>query len=217
MEKPITILLADDHDLVREGLKMAIRTRPGLAVMAEARDGDEALRKARQLRPDLVTMDIRMPGLNGIEACREIRATVPATRILMLTSISDEQAVMAAILAGAAGFVLKDASTETVLDAMETVGRGGSVLDPTAAQAVVEFIRSGQVVSPEQQLIGALSARERQVLDLVAEGLTNREIGERLFVSEKTVKHDVGRVLSHLGFARRAEAAAFVLRHPASD
>jgi len=221
MSETISVLLADDHDLVRAGLKAALRGHPDFNVVGEARDGQEAVREARRLKPDLVVMDVRMPRLTGIEACRAIRSEVPAVNVLMLTSYSDERAVMAAIVAGASGFLLKEVQTAQLLDAMRVVGRGGKTLDETSSAAVIEQIRRGNVVSEEDRVAQQLNERELRVLDLIADGLTNREIGEQLFLSEKTVKHHVSDILSKLGLTRRVEAAAFAIRraatHPSND
>ncbi len=211
-ETPIHVLIADDHELVRNGLKAALRNRPEFNVVGEARDGIEAVSEAIRLRPDLVVMDIRMPKQNGIEACRDIRSALPGTSVLMLTSFADDKAVMGAIVAGASGFMLKEVQTAELVRAMTTVGRGGSTLDPASAASVIEQIRRGQVVTQDQKLAQQLTERERKVLALIAEGMTNREIGEQLYLSEKTVKHHVSDVLSKLGLARRAQAASFSVR-----
>ncbi|MGH2633711.1 MAG: response regulator [Tepidiformaceae bacterium] len=211
----IHVLLADDHDLVRAGLKSTLRAYPEFSVVAEARDGREAVREALRLKPELVVMDVRMPHLSGIEACREIRSALPTTNVLILTSYADEKAVLAAIVAGASGFLLKEARSAQLIDAMRTVGRGGQTLDPVASAAVIDQIRKGNVVTEEDRMAQQLTERELSVLELIADGLTNREIGEHLFLSEKTVKHHVSDVLSKLGLSRRVEAAAFAIRRAA--
>lgn len=216
MTDSIHVLIADDHDLVRSGLKSVLRNTDDFTVVGEARDGDEAVREAVRLKPDLIVMDVRMPNLSGIEACREIRAQLPDTKVLMLTSYADERAVMSAIIAGASGFMLKDVQTPLLLDAMRTVGRGGSTLDPTSSAALIEQIRRGSVITEEDRLAQQLNERETAVLELIADGLTNREIGERLFLSEKTVKHHVSDILGKLGLSRRVEAAGFAIRRAAS-
>ncbi|MFN0148219.1 MAG: response regulator [Dehalococcoidia bacterium] len=216
MSDVIRVLLADDHELVRNGLKATVRGHPEFTVIGEARDGAEAIREAARLSPDLVVMDIRMPGMTGIEACRDIRAANPAINVLMLTSYADERAVMAAIVAGAGGFMLKDVKTPELLTAMRTVGKGGKVLDESAAASVMDQVRKGQVISAEDKVASQLSERELAILEMIAEGLTNREIGERLYLSEKTVKHHVSDILSKLGIARRVEAAAFAVRRATS-
>jgi DNA-binding NarL/FixJ family response regulator len=212
----IRVLLADDHELVRGGLKAALRGQPEFNVVGEARDGREAVREAARLVPDLVVMDVRMPGLNGIEACREIRSANPAINVLMLTSFGDERAVMAAIVSGASGFLLKEVKTAELLSAMRTVGKGGKVLDPSSAAAVIDQVRRGQVMTQEDKLASQLTERELAILAMIAEGLTNREIGERLYLSEKTVKHHVSDILGKLGLARRVEAAAFAMKRAAT-
>jgi DNA-binding NarL/FixJ family response regulator len=212
MTDVISVLLADDHDLVRTGLKAALRSHADFNVVGEARDGLEVVREAKRLKPDLVVMDIRMPRQSGIEACREIRSALPGTNVLMLTSFGDQKAVMASLVAGAGGFMLKDVQTSELIAAMRTVGRGGSILDAASSAAVIEQIRKGQVLSEEDRLASQLNERELAILDMIAEGLTNREIGERLYLSEKTVKHHVSDILGKLGMARRVEAAAFAMR-----
>ncbi|HEY4668570.1 MAG TPA: response regulator transcription factor [Tepidiformaceae bacterium] len=216
MTETIHVLLADDHDLVRGGLRAALRNHPEFNVLAEARDGEEAVEEALRVHPDLVVMDVRMPKMNGIEACREIRNTLPETNVLMLTSFADERAVMAAIVAGASGFMLKEVQTTELLEAMRTVGRGGKILDPTSSAAVIEQIRRGNVISEEDRLAQQLSDREQKILELISDGLTNREIGEQLYLSEKTVKHHVSDILGKLGLTRRVEAAGFAIRRSAN-
>lgn len=211
----IHVLLADDHDLVRAGLKSTLRSYPEFSVVAEARDGREAVREALRVKPELVVMDVRMPHLSGIEACRDIRSALPETNVLILTSYADERAVLAAIVAGASGFLLKEARSAQLIEAMRTVGRGGQTLDPMSSAAVIDQIRKGNVVTEEDRIAQQLTERELNVLDLIADGLTNREIGEHLFLSEKTVKHHVSDVLSKLGLSRRVEAAAFAIRRAA--
>jgi DNA-binding NarL/FixJ family response regulator len=212
----IHVLIADDHDLVRSGLKAAMRASDEFSVVAEARDGAEAVRESKRVKPELVVMDVRMPRMTGIEACREIRAELPDTNVLMLTSYADERAVMAAVMAGASGFMLKDVNTAQLLDAMRTVGRGGKILDPVASAALIDQIRKGTIVTEEDRIAQRLSERELKVLDLIADGMTNREIGEELFLSEKTVKHHVSDILAKLGLSRRVEAAAFAIRRAAT-
>lgn len=212
----IHVLLADDHDIVRSGLKAALRGHPEFTVVAEARDGLEAVREAKRVKPDLAVLDVRMPRLSGIEACREIRQDSPDTNVLMLTSYADEKAVMAAIVAGASGFMLKEVQTAELIDAMRVVGKGGKMLDPASSAAVIEQIRKGNVVSEEDRIAQQLNERELRILDYIAEGMTNREIGEQLFLSEKTVKHHVSDILGKLGLTRRVEAATFAIRRSAA-
>jgi two-component system response regulator DevR len=212
MTETIHVLLADDHDIVRGGLKAALRNFPEFNVVGEARDGLEAVREAKRLKPDLIVMDVRMPRLTGIEACRAIRADAPETNVLMLTSYADERAVMASIVAGASGFMLKEVRTDQLVDAMRVVGRGGKTLDATSSAAVIEQIRRGNVVSEEDRMAQQLTERELKILELISDGLTNREIGEQLYLSEKTVKHHVSDILGKLGLTRRVEAAGFAIR-----
>ncbi len=212
MTDTIHVLLADDHDLVRSGLKSVLRGHEEFSVVGEARDGAELVREALRLKPELVVSDVRMPRLSGIEACREVRASLPATNFLMLTSYADEKAVMAAIVAGASGFMMKDVQTAELLEAMRIVGRGGKTLDAASSAAVIEQIRKGSVVSEEDRVAQQLNERELKILELIADGMTNREIGESLFLSEKTVKHHVSDILGKLGFTRRVEAAGFAIR-----
>ncbi len=217
----IHVLLADDHDIVRSGLKAALRGHPEFTVVAEARDGLEAVREAKRVKPELAVLDVRMPRLSGIEACREIRQESPETNVLMLTSYADEKAVMAAIVAGASGFMLKEVQTAELIDAMRLVGRGGKTLDPASSAAVIDQIRKGNVVSEEDRIAQQLNERELKILDFISEGMTNREIGEQLFLSEKTIKHHVSDILGKLGLTRRVEAATFAIRravgHPSDD
>lgn len=216
MADVIHVLLADDHDLVRAGLRTVLRAHPEFSVIGEARNGDEAVSEAIRLKPELVVLDVRMPGTSGIEACREIRDALPETNILMLTSYADEKAVMAAIVAGASGFMLKEVRTEALLEAMRVIGKGGTTLDATSSAAVISQIRRGNVVSAEDRLAEQLTEREQSVLELIAEGLTNREIGAQLYLSEKTIKHHVSDILSKLNLSRRVEAAAFEIRRAAT-
>ena len=213
--EPIRVLIADDHDIVRAGLKAAMRSNAEFNVVGEARDGTEAVRQTKALKPDLVVMDVRMPRMSGIEACREIRSETDAN-VLILTSYGDEKAVMAAIIAGAGGFMLKEVQTPRLLEAMLVVGRGGKILDETSSAAIISQIRKGNIVTEEDRLAQELSERELAVLELIADGMTNREIGEHLYLSEKTVKHHVSDILAKLGLSRRVEAAGFAIRRAAT-
>lgn len=208
----IHVLLVDDHEVVRAGLKAMLRGNPEFSVVGEAGTGEAAVREVLRTKPDLVVMDVRMPDMSGIEACREIRSHLPATNVLMITSYSDDRAVMAALLAGAGGFMLKEVRSSDLVEAMRIVGRGGKILDTASSAAVIEQLRKGTFLSEEEKLARQLSERELQIIDLIADGLTNREIGERLFLSEKTVKHHISEILAKLGFTRRSEIAAFAAR-----
>ena len=208
----IRLLVVDDHEVVRQGLVAMLGRRPGIQVVAEAGTVAEAIAQARRYQPDLVVMDVRLPDGSGIEACREIRAEMPATRVVMLTSYPDEEAVMSAIIAGASGYLLKQIRARDLVAALETVARGESLLDPAVTAQVLERIRriatDGQ---PDEY--AQLTTQERRILALVAEGKTNREIAGEVFLSEKTVKNYVSSILSKLNLERRAQAAAFVAKH----
>ena len=202
-------MLVDDHEVVREGLRTLVAKQPGLSIVGEAASVKDAIQVAARAKPDVVIMDIRLPDGTGIEACRTIREARPETGVIMLTSYADDEALFASILAGAAGYLLKDARSQTVLDAINSVAEGRSLLDPTVTGKVLERVRKG---TGEDPALASLTDQERKVLEHVAEGKTNREIGEVMFLSEKTVKNYVSRILDKLGLARRAEAAAYMAR-----
>jgi two-component system, NarL family, response regulator DevR len=189
-----------------------IDRREKFQVVAEAGTVEEALDAARRFQPDLVIMDVRLPDGSGIEACREIRAELPATRVVMLTSYPDEEAVLSAIIAGASGYLLKQVRARDLVIALEAVGRGESLLDPAVTEKVLERVRriaSGTYTDELAQL----TAQEQKILQLVAEGKTNKEIASEVFLSDKTVKNYVSSILSKLNLQRRAQAAAFVAKH----
>jgi len=198
--------------VVRQGLVALIDRREKFQVVAEAGSVEEALDAARRFQPDLVIMDVRLPDGSGIEACREIRAELPATRVVMLTSYPDEEAVLSAIIAGASGYLLKQIRARDLVNALEAVGRGESLLDPAVTEKVLERVRriaSGTYTDELAQL----TAQEQKILQLVAEGKTNKEIASEVFLSDKTVKNYVSSILSKLNLQRRAQAAAFVAKH----
>lgn len=204
----VTMLLVDDHNVVRLGLKALLRTVPHLVVVGEAGTAAGAVAEARRLRPDIVVMDVRLPDGTGVEACREIRSLLPFTRVLMLTSFADEEAVVSSIIAGASGYLLKEAEPEQLIEALDTVARGGSLLDGAVVKTVVDWMR--RIGSTEPKLPGALTEQEQCILQLIAQGKTNKEIAAALFFSEHTVKAYVSRILHKLHLARRSEAAAFI-------
>ena len=211
-QRPLRLLVVDDHEVVRQGLVALIDRREKFQVVAEAGTVEEALDAARRFQPDLVIMDVRLPDGSGIEACREIRAELPATRVVMLTSYPDEEAVLSAIIAGASGYLLKQVRARDLVSALEAVGRGESLLDPAVTEKVLERVRriaSGTYTDELAQL----TAQEQKILQLVAEGKTNKEIASEVFLSDKTVKNYVSSILSKLNLERRAQAAAFVARH----
>jgi two-component system response regulator DevR len=210
--RPLRLLVVDDHEVVRQGLVALIDRREKFQVVAEAGTVEEALDAARRFQPDLVIMDVRLPDGSRIEACREIRAELPATRVVMLTSYPDEEAVLSAIIAGASGYLLKQIRARDLVNALEAVGRGESLLDPAVTEKVLERVRriaSGTYTDELAQL----TAQEQKILQLVAEGKTNKEIASEVFLSDKTVKNYVSSILSKLNLQRRAQAAAFVAKH----
>ncbi len=208
---PVKLLLVDDHRVVRLGLRALFETVPQFVVVGEAGTVAEALVAARQGQPDVVVMDVRLPDGSGVEACREIRSERPRTRVLMLTSYADEDAVVASIMAGAAGYLLKQSDPDRLIEAVEIVARGGSLLDPAVTQTVLQWIQRLGTRAIEDPLL-ALSDQERRILPLLAEGKTNREIAAELYLSEHTVKTYVSNILQKLHLSRRAEAAAFIAR-----
>ncbi len=205
----IRVLIVDDHEVVREGLRTLLAKQKGMTLVGEAATTKDAIESAARARPDVVIMDVRLPDGSGVEACRAIRAARPETGVIMLTSYADDEALFASIIAGAAGYLLKDAKGQAVVDAIVAVAQGRSLLDPTVTGKVLERVRKGPEEDPG---LASLTEQERKVLEHVAEGKTNREIGEIMFLSEKTVKNYVSRILDKLGLARRAEAAAYMAK-----
>ena len=207
----LDLLIVDDHEVVRQGLAAMLGRRPGFHVVAEAGTVAEAVAGARKFRPDLVVMDVRLPDGSGIEACREIRAEMPDTRVVMLTSYPDEDAVLSAIIAGASGYLLKQVRARDLVAALEAVGRGESLLDPAVTGRVLERIRRIAMTDQPDEL-AQLTAQEQKVLLLVAEGMTNKQIAAEVFLSDKTVKNYVSSILAKLNLERRAQAAAYMAR-----
>jgi len=203
------LMIVDDHEVVRMGLKAALDIEEDFTVVAEAGNGQDAIDRAKVQRPDIVLMDVRMEGMDGIEACREIRSELPATKVLMLTSYAEEETVVAALLAGAAGYVLKNVARARLLEALRSVARGESLLDSKVTKSVLEKLVGMQAKGGEQD---ELTSREREVLVLIADGATNKEIAAKLVVSENTARNHVSHILSKLGFSRRSEAAAYAVR-----
>jgi len=203
----LTVFLVDDHEMVRRGVADLLNEEEDLLVIGQASLVSEALARIPALRPDVAVLDIRLPDGNGVELCRELKSQLPDLNCLMLTSFTDEQAMMDAILAGAAGYVIKDIKGLDLVSAIRTVGAGRSLLDNRAAAALMERLRAG---SEEPGPLADLTEQERAVLDLIGEGLTNRQIAERMFLSEKTVKNYVSRLLGKLGMERRTQAAVLV-------
>ncbi|MGA3057671.1 MAG: response regulator transcription factor [Candidatus Limnocylindrales bacterium] len=210
--RPLRLLVVDDHEVVRQGLVSLLERRERFQVVAEAGTAAEAVEMARKFEPDLVVMDVRLPDGSGIEACREIRAEFPATRVVILTSYPDEEAVLSAIIAGASGYLLKQIRGRDLVSALESVGRGESLLDPAVTEKVLDRVRRIATGTYTDEL-AQLTQQEQKILLLVAEGKTNKEIASEVFLSDKTVKNYVSSILSKLNLERRAQAAAFVARH----
>ncbi len=210
----IRVLVVDDHDVVREGLRALLRRNPDIEVVGEAGTAAAALQEAQRLQPDVVVLDVRLPDGSGVEVCRDIRAERPDTRVLMLTSYADDQALFASIMAGAAGYLLKETRGAALLDAIVAAARGGSLLDPTLTRQVFEHLRTAG--AEDKDPLAQLSEQERRILNLIAEGKTNREIAAEVYLSDKTVKHYVSNILSKLQMTRRSEAAALWARQQAA-
>ena len=206
------ILLVDDHEVVRLGLKSLLERHPQFEVIGEAASAREALEQVANNHPDVVVMDIRLPGTSGIEACEEITSRFPETRVLMLTSYAEDEMLFSAIRAGASGYVLKQIGGDELMHALEAVARGEALLDPAVTQRVFQEVRRA-VKEEEASAFAHLSQQEKHVLLLVSEGKTNREIAKALFLGEGTVRNYVSSILSKLGVSNRAEAAAYAVEH----
>jgi len=213
---PLRLLVVDDHEVVRQGLVSMLGRREGFQVVAEAGTAADAIEMAQKFQPEIVIMDVRLPDGSGIEACREIRSQLPGTRVVILTSYPDEEAVFSAIVAGASGYLLKQIRARDLVSAIESVGRGESLLDPAVTEKVLERVR--RIASgTEHDELAQLTQQERKILMLVAEGKTNKEIADEVFLSDKTVKNYVSSILSKLNLQRRAQAAAYVARRGMSS
>ena len=212
----LRVLLVDDHEVVRDGIRALLHATEDIAVVAEAASVAEAIAQARSTKPDVVVMDVRLADGSGIEATREIRALRPQTQVLMLTSFADDEALFASIMAGAAGYVLKQIRTGELVRAIRAVGQGQSLLDPAVTKSVLDRLRKGKHLLRDERL-ARLTAQEERILTLVAEGRTNRQIGEELKLAEKTVKNYLSSIMSKLEVARRAEAAAYLARHTQNE
>jgi two-component system, NarL family, response regulator DevR len=212
--RPLRLLIVDDHEVVRQGLVALLDRRDGFQVVAEAGTVADAVEAARRYQPDIVIMDVRLPDGSGIEACRTIRSELPETRVVMLTSYPDDEAVLSAIVAGASGYLLKQIRARDLVAALETVGRGESLLDPAVTEKVLERVRRIASGTYGDEL-SQLTTQEQKILALVAEGKTNKEIAAEVFLSDKTVKNYVSSILSKLNLERRAQAAAFMAKHRA--
>ena len=202
----------DDHEVVRQGLASLLKATDDIVVAGEAGSVRDAIEEAERTRPDVVVMDVRLADGSGIEATREIRARRPETQVIMLTSFADDEALFASIMAGASGYVLKQVKSGELIRAIRTVGRGESLLDPAVTKPVLDRLRKGKHLIRDEKL-ARLSPQEERILEAVANGKTNKEIGQELHLAEKTVKNYVSSILSKLEVARRAEAAAYLARH----
>ena len=202
------VFLVDDHEVVRRGLRDLIDDEPDMEVVGEAATADQALARGPALRPDVAVLDVRLPDGDGISLCRELRSRMPALACLMLTPFDGEDALLDAIMAGAAGYVLKQIKGSDLVSAVRTVATGQSMLDPATTARLMHSLRDPEAAKPpEDERLAALSERERSVLELIGEGLTNRQIAKRLYLSEKTVKNHISRLLAKLGVQRRVQAA----------
>lgn len=210
--KKLKVLIVDDHPVVRDGLKATLRPEDDMTVVGEVGSADAALREAIATEPDVVLMDVRMPGGDGIQACRMLREQVPNARVIMLTSFGEKEAVRASILAGASGYLLKNVARADLLDALRRVGAGESLLDPAVTREVIDDYKL-MIAKQQEHEVAALSEREKEVLALVARGKTNKEIAAALTIAENTARNHVSRIMEKLDVARRSEAAAFAAAH----
>jgi two-component system, NarL family, response regulator DevR len=208
-EGKIRVFLLDDHEVVRRGIHELLTLEDDLEVVGEAGTIADAIVRITATRPDVAVLDVRLPDGSGVEVCREIRSSLPDVGCLMLTSFSDDEALFDSIMAGASGYVLKDIKGQDLVNAVRSVAKGKSLLDPAAAARVMERLRAG---SAQDQQLASLSDQERRVLELIGEGMTNRQIAENMHLAEKTVKNYVSSLLAKLGMERRTQAAAFVVR-----
>jgi len=214
--KHLRILIVDDHEVVRLGLKTLLDRHPYFSVIGEAGTVSESITRVEQLQPDVVVMDVRLPGGSGIEACKQIVENHPDVKVIMLTSYAEDEMLFEAITAGAAGYVLKQIGGDDLVRSIEAVGRGEALLDPSLVQKVFTRVREA-ARKEEAAAFGELTAQEMQVLALIAEGKTNREIASALFLSEGTVRNYISSILSKLGVSNRAEAAAYAIQHHLKD
>ncbi len=208
-QEPIRVFLLDDHEVVRRGLAELLSLEPDIEVVGESGTAHEAIVRVRATRPHVAVLDVRLPDGSGVEVCREIRSENPEVQALMLTSYADDEALFDSIMAGASGYCLKDIRGHDLVGAIRSVAAGRSLLDPVATQRVMARLRGNQAADDR---LASLTAQERRILELIGEGLTNRQIGERVHLAEKTVKNYVSSLLSKLGLERRTQAATLVVR-----
>ncbi|MFF9060352.1 response regulator [Streptomyces sp. NPDC101213] len=204
---PIRVFLLDDHEVVRRGVHDLLDDEPDITVVGEAATAEQALVRVPALRPQVAVLDVRLPDGDGVSVCRELRSQMPDLACLMLTSFDDEEALLDSIMAGASGYVLKQIQGSDLVSAVRTVAAGQSLLDPSATAKLMARLRQGQEPEPEPDALPGLTEREREILALIGEGLTNRQIGQRLYLAEKTVKNHISRLLAKLGVERRIQAA----------
>jgi two-component system response regulator DevR len=202
----VRVFLLDDHEIVRRGIADLLEAESGISVVGEAGTAAEALRRIPAAAPDVAVLDARLPDGSGIDVCRDIRSAHPDVKCLILTSYDDNDAIFAAVMAGASGYLLKEIRGTSLVDAVRQVAAGKSLLDPTVTERLLTRLREG---APRDERLASLTAREREILSLIADGLTNRQIGERLFLAEKTVKNYVSALLAKLGMERRTQAAVY--------
>ncbi|WP_411100221.1 response regulator [Streptomyces sp. x-45] len=203
----IKVFLLDDHEVVRRGVHDLLDDEPDITVVGEGATVEQALVRVPALRPDVAVLDVRLPDGDGVSVCRELRSSMPDLACLMLTSFDDEEALLDSIMAGAAGYVLKQIEGSDLVSAVRTVARGQSLLDPSATARLMARLRGGEEQTEEPEALPGLTERERDILALIGEGLTNRQIGQRLYLAEKTVKNHISRLLAKLGVERRIQAA----------
>jgi len=203
----VRIFLLDDHEVVRQGIAELLEGVEGFEIVGEAGTAAEAVPRILAARPDVAVLDMRLPDGSGIDVCREVRSVLPDTHCLILTSYDDQDAVLASVMAGASGYVRKEVRAAALIDAIRQAAMGRSLIDPAL---IVKVMQSAQQIPESNDQLASLTEREREVLDLIAEGLTNRQIGERMFLSDKTVKNYVSSLLNKLGMQRRTQAAVFV-------
>jgi DNA-binding NarL/FixJ family response regulator len=208
----VRIFLLDDHEIVRRGLREVFEAEEDMEVVGEAGTAEEAMARVPATRPDVAVLDVRLPGASGIEVCRDLRALLPDLNCLMLTSFADDDALFSAILAGASGYLLKQIRGPDLVSAVRRVAAGQSLIDPALTAGVLERLKGKQ----EDERIAKLSTQERRILDLIAEGKTNRQIGADMYLAEKTVKNYVSNMLAKMGFSRRTEAAVYATRTKAA-
>ncbi|CAM5567240.1 response regulator [Streptomyces aurantiogriseus] len=206
-DNPIRVFLLDDHEVVRRGVHDLLNDEPDITVIGEAANVEQALVRVPALRPQVAVLDVRLPDGDGVTVCRELRSQMPELACLMLTSFDDEEALLDSIMAGASGYVLKQIQGSDLVSAVRTVAAGQSLLDPSATAKLMARLRQGQEPEPEPEALPGLTEREREILALIGEGLTNRQIGQRLYLAEKTVKNHISRLLAKLGVERRIQAA----------